>query len=1086
MASLFENFSTTLLSFGNKIIKTFFSSTKDKSQSQFFPELFEQQARKTPKATAVICGGESLTYEALNSKSTQLALYLQKLGVRSDVLVAVCMDRSLDMIVTLIGIMKAGGAYVPLDSNFPIDRLGYMIDDSKVSIIMTHSTLLKKLPILSQKTKTTISLDLEWYHIQKTAENVNKQLREDIDPGDLAYVIYTSGSTGRPKGVMITHCALANFLISMQKKPRLSASDKWLAITTFCFDIAALELYLPLLVGAQCYICSTETVKNIEQLMLEIEQVKPTIMQATPTTWNMLFQAGWRNKEKLRILCGGEALSESLKNKFLSSKSEAWNLYGPTETTIWSTINLISSAGSPHNIGKPIANTDVYILSESQEILPIGSVGELCIAGKGVARGYLNKPELNKDKFITCDFDPSLRLYRTGDLGRWCDNGTIEFLGRIDHQVKIRGFRIELTEIDTVLDNYPGIQTSICIVKELRGQEQLLSYYVTSPEISMPLDVLDIRKHLSNKLPDYMIPALFIKIDKLPLTLNGKVDRKLLRDRAIEPELASINRVSISPVLAQVSQLWTDILNIENIDMHASFFDMGGNSVLGMALVKTIMEKIHPNFSITTLFEHNTIAKLSRYIEESQNIKRPVIEPLMRGNEYSVVNKQENTHFSENQYSDIAIVGMAGKFPEANDLEEFWDNIIEGKNCLTTIPGDRWSWQKVYGDVTKDDNKTSITWGGFISGIKAFDPLFFGISPREAELMDPQQRLLMTYTWLALENAGIPPAVFAEKKTGVFIAASPNQYHSLIPGTPENNPYILTSSILSMIPNRISHVFDFCGPSELCEVTCSSSLVAIHRAIQSIHRGECEQVIVGAVNLLLSPREHIAYESMGLLSTSSSILSFQEKADGYARGEGIGVLILKPLKLATENRDIIHAVIKGSGVCHGGKGMSLTAPNENGMRVAMMDAYKMASIHPQTVGYIEAHGTAAPIGDRIEVHALKSAFHSLSAHFGPLPIENKCYLGSLKPSIGHCEIAAGMAALIKVVKALQHKTIPGLPNFTTLNEDISLIDSPFHMTKENNMWDFVTDIDGKALPRRASVNSYGFGVNAHIVVEEYI
>ena len=1065
----------SLLSFSNGLINKCFSVTKNRYKNQLFHEIFEERARKSPNAIAVICGYESLTYETLNAKSTQLALYLQKLGIRSDALVAVCMDRSLDMLVTLLGILKAGGAYIPLDPQIPADRLSYMLDDSKVSVIITQSILLEKHPILSQKCKNIIQLDLEWYSIEKEVANKSKHLRKEVKPHHLAYVIYTSGSTGRPKGVMITHLALANFLISMKKQPGLTGSDKLLAITTFCFDIAALELYLPLLVGARCYICPAETVKNVDQLMLEIAHIKPTIMQATPTTWSMLFQAGWKNKEKLKILCGGEALPESLKNKFIESKSEVWNLYGPTETTIWSTICRVSSDSPVNNIGKPIANTSIYFLNEAQQVLPSGSMGELCIAGKGLARGYLNKPELSAEKFITCSFDSSLRLYRTGDLGRWLDNGTIEFLGRIDQQVKIRGFRIELTEIEAVLDSHLGIQTSITIVKTLKGQEQLLSYYVAASEYSTSLDVLELRQYLSNKLPDYMIPALFIKIDKLPLTLNGKVDRKLLSDRAIEPlpSVATIPRQN--SVLAQISQIWTDILNIETINIHAGFFDMGGNSVLGNTLVNMVREKLDPNFSITRLFKYNTIAKLSTYIEEGRNV----------GSAH-IVSDKKNNDFLNKQYPDIAMVGMAGKFPAANDLEEFWDNIIEGRNCLTTIPEDRWDWKKIYGDVTKDHNKTSITWGGFIQGIKSFDPLFFGISPREAELMDPQQRLLLTYTWLALENAGIPAEVFSEKKTGVFIAASSNHYHSLIPTTPENNPYILTSGIVSMIPNRISHVFNLCGPSEVCEVTCSSSLVAIHRAIQSIQRGECEQAIVGAVNLLLSPREHIAYEAMGLLSATSSVFSFQEKAAGYARGEGIAVLILKPLKLAKENRDMIYAVIKGSGVCHGGRGMSLTAPNENGMTTAVMEAYKMAGIDPKTVGFIEAHGTAAPIGDSIEINALKTAYQQLSFDFAPLSSQNKCYLGSLKPSIGHCEIAAGMAALIKVVKALQHKVIPGLPNFTALNENISLEDSPFHVTGENTVWAPIIDAEGILLPRRASVNSYGFGVNAHLVIEEHV
>ncbi len=436
----------------------------------------------------------------------------------------------------------------------------------------------------------------------------------------------------------------------------------------------------------------------------------------------------------------------------------------------------------------------------------------------------------------------------------------------------------------------------------------------------------------------------------------------------------------------------------------------------------------------------------------------------------------------------VAIVGISGKFPMAENVDGFWKNLAAGRNCITEIPADRWDWRRFLEDGQGEDN-TGIKWGGFIDGVRDFDPMFFRISPREAELMDPQQRLMMLFVWKAMEDAGITPQVLSERSTGVFISPGINEYMHL-PSYPQDDPYAPTGIAISAIPNRISYAFNLLGPSEYCETACSSALVALHRGIISMRLGECEQAIIGAVNLLLSPGSFNGTDAYGHLSPKGRAKSFQADADGYVRGEGVGAMIIKPLDRAISDNDQIYAVIRGTGIAHGGKGMSLTAPTGRGMKAAMEQAYKNSGVNPETISYIEAHGTATPMGDAVEINTLKSGYSEISEKGYPLyPGSTKMpvYISSLKPCVGHLEIASGMAALIKVAMALKHKTIPGLPGFERLNENISLEGSRFKFSAENHPWKSLIGENGSVLPRRAAINSYGFGgVNAHVIIEEYV
>src|SRR5581483_7652003 len=426
-------------------------------QEKLIHQLFEEQVQRTPQAIAVVFEGESLSYGELNERANQLAWYLRERGVGADQLVGICVERSLEMVVGLLGILKAGGAYVPLDPAYPPERLAYMLEDSAPRVLLTQERLRASLP---PTTAQVIALDRDWGDIAEYGISNLEPQALNLNSHHLAYVIYTSGSTGQPKGVMVEHAAVRNILDSMQQNVGIQAQDSLLATTTMSFDIAALEIYLPLASGAKVVLASRVVASNAHLLMRMIEEFGITFLQATPATWQLLFSAGWNGQPTMKALCGGEALATALSEKLLNQVAAVWNVYGPTETTIWSCSRRITAIPNPNDsveaIGRPIANTQIHILDAHLQPVPIGVAGEIYIAGAGVARGYLNRAELTAQRFVSDPYstDADARMYKTGDLGRWRADGTIEYLGRNDHQVKIRGFRIELGEIEAQLTRH--------------------------------------------------------------------------------------------------------------------------------------------------------------------------------------------------------------------------------------------------------------------------------------------------------------------------------------------------------------------------------------------------------------------------------------------------------------------------------------------------------------------------------------------------------------------------------------------------------------------------------------------------------
>jgi amino acid adenylation domain-containing protein len=575
-------------------------------EARTLPEMFAGQARRTPDRVAVIAGDDRLTYAELDARSTAFAHRLRQIGFRPGALAGVYMERTAALLPTLLGIHKAGGAYVPLDPAFPRDRIAYMLEDSSAAVLIVDKA--------SRPTAPSFAGPIVSVNDQ---ERPGAPAPLDFAPPsgeDLAYVIYTSGSTGRPKGVQIPHRALLNFLDAMRERPGLTKDDRLVAVTTLSFDIAGLELFLPITTGAAVVLARRDAAADPARLMALMAETDATVMQATPATWRMLIEAGWQGSPNMRVFCGGEAMPEEIGRGLVARAAEVWNLYGPTETTIWSTVDRLGPDGRA-TIGAPIANTRIYVLDAALRPVPVGAAGEIFIGGEGVARGYLNRPELTAERFLPdpSGFTADARMYRTGDLGRFGPDGRLHYLGRADHQVKLRGFRIELGEIESVLSAHPAVAQAVALVREdSPGDPRLVAYIVPSEKGSDPS--ADLKQAVIETLPQYMRPTAYVMLEALPLTPNGKVDRRALP----APERGGTREYvgPRNPIEEAIAETWQTVFKLERVGVEDDFFELGGHSLMAIQVLSRVRDQFEIDVPLVTLFESPTVAGLSLAIME--------------------------------------------------------------------------------------------------------------------------------------------------------------------------------------------------------------------------------------------------------------------------------------------------------------------------------------------------------------------------------------------------------------------------------------------------------------------------------------
>lgn len=1023
-------------------------------------ELFERQAAVTPDAVAAVCGNQQMTYAELDEHSNRLAQYLNSYGIGPESIVGVYTDRSIDMLVSLLGIHKTGAAYLPMDPIFPKERIEYILEDANARLILSEKRLSDALPHHKAR---VVCLDSEWDVISGYSAERIARIKESHN---LAYVIYTSGSTGKPKGVQIEQHALVNFLLSLAKKTEMKEKDSLLAVTTLSFDIAGLELYMPLICGARVVIAQRDDVVDGSKLGRLLNEQGITMMQATPATWRLLIESGWTGCSGLKILCGGEAFPRDLANQLLDRCSMLFNVYGPTETTIWSTMDRVESRTGTVSIGKPISNTQVYVVDGSMNPVPVGIPGELLIGGDGLARGYINLPVLTGEKFIPDRFGKKqcACLYRTGDVVKFTPNGKLEFIGRKDNQVKIRGFRIELGEIESQINLEPSVKESVVVARELiPGEKALAAYMIPSTGKATDINVVNLRKSLMEKLPGYMVPSSYRVMNSFPMTPNGKIDRKAL---PLPDSIGTILKDNYTAPSGEIERklvsIWKEVLKTDVIGVNNNFFDLGGHSLLLAQVRSKIGSALNKEVSMMELFKYPTIAALSGFLSGDGG-QEAVMESAVKQSDGATGTR-------------VAVIGLSGRFPGAANIEEFWNNLCNGVESISIFTDEQVMEEGIGADVVKKPGYVKA-WGA-LDDIDRFDALFFGYNPREAEILDPQQRIFLEESWKALENAGYNAEKF-KGPVGVYASMGMNTYvQRLKDGYTSkglaNDYQIMVSNDKDFLATRIAYKLNLEGPGVTVQTACSSSLVAVHLACQSLINGECDMALAGGVSVRLPQRAGYLYQEGMILSPDGHCRAFDEQARGTVGGNGAGAVVLKRFEDAVSDGDNISAVILGSAINNdGAMKIGYTAPRTDGQAKAVEKAQAKAGIEPESITYIEAHGTGTPLGDPIEIEALTQVFRRKTNK------KEFCAIGSVKTNIGHLDAASGVSGLIKTVLSLRNRMIPPSLNFKSPNQKINFSESPFYVSRSLNVW------SNGPNPLRAGVSSFGIGgTNAHVILEE--
>ena len=1018
-------------------------------------EVISQQAMQTPNSIAVLGGDLTQTYRQLDERSNEVANYLRSKGIGRGDLVGLCCNRDVDTPALLIGIMKSGAGYVPLDPDYPIDRLIFMVENSEVQHVIAHSD---QDDLTKQFGTPTTVVDRDWDEIAAAGnEPVDAKLQPE---SDIAYVIYTSGSTGKPKGVQVQHRAAVNLLSGLIEAPGYTADDRILATSTLSFDISVMEMFLPLVVGGSVAVVDRATAKDTIALVKAMHRYEVNFMQATPAMWRMILEADFDGQADMKFVSTGEPLPRDLIRPLLDRCGELWNLYGPTETTVYSTLAHVTSEKGRILVGAPVINTQVFIVDESNELCPPETPGEMLIGGEGVTLGYLKREELNAEKFV--DYKGQ-RVYRTGDLALLTDDGQFFHMGRMDNQIKFNGHRIELGEIDAALAMQPGVRQAASVLREDRPGDKRIVGYLLVDKDNGP-DLAKIRAAVGQTLPEYMVPNLVVVVDEFPYTPSGKLDRKSFAPPSTKRP--SIETEFVKPKTKEergLAKIWCDVLQLDEVGTQDNFFELGGNSIRAVKVVAQAKAKMGIDVTGAEFFDNPSIASFLRMSGGSSS--KPKIKATAKIN-------RENS----GQY---AIVGMAARMPGADDLSQYWDNLVNGRESITFF-------SKEELDSTLDPRDTSdpnyVAARGIIKDADHFDARFFRTPPRNAELTCPQQRILLELSWTALEDAGIIPEK-SDQTIGVWAGTYATSYFvkniltnpELVRQTGEFQVGVYNEK--DYIATRVAHALNLTGPAINVNTACSTSLVALIEACKSLDAGHCDVAIAGGSSVTFPQHSGHLHQTGSIFTPDGHCRPFDAAGAGTLFSDGAGVVVVRRLEDAVASGDRIYAVVKGFGINNdGGEKASFSAPSISGQSNAVAMAHEMADVDPKSIGYIEAHGTATPIGDPIEVTALRRVFESSD---DSSDAKQYCAIGSVKGNIGHTVAAAGVAGLIKVAMALHDEKIPATLHYENPNPQLDIENSPFYVCDSLTQW------ERSDSPRRGGVSSFGVGgTNAHILLEE--
>ncbi|WP_214324784.1 non-ribosomal peptide synthetase/type I polyketide synthase [Nonomuraea sediminis] len=1039
-------------------------------RSECVHRLIEEQVEWSPDAIAIEFAGERLTYADVNRRANRLARHLRSRGISEGDMVGLCMDRSADLIVAVLAILKAACAVVPLDASYPIERLRMSIADADVRTVLTTGA-----PIPRFTGVTEIRMDTEQAAIDACSDT-NPDY--PCSPDAAVYCIYTSGSTGLPKGVVVEHAALANIVAWHRDSWLVDVGVRTLLYSPISFDVSFHEIAVGLCTGATLVQVDEETRRNPIAL-LEFTRRERIAKWYTPfVTLQQIAQAARTVAPPVtlrELIVGGEVLRITPEIRDFARRTGCviHNHYGSTECIDVATHTL---SGDPAHwpsvvpIGRAnVHNMNLYILDDARQLLPPGVVGELYGEGDSVSRGYHNRPELNAERFFPSTFGiQGSRLYRMGDLGRYLPDGTIECLGRVDSQVKIRGFRVEVNEVEAVLAQHPAVAECAVRAATVKGRTYLGAYAVAHgghdpsglPEM--------LRAFLADRLPDYMVPVAVELLDELPLTPSGKLAVRALPD--VRADQSEVGRSGTSTLTETIAGIWRELLDLPSVHAGKTFFELGGDSILLVQAHQRIEATLGTTLPATTLFRYPTIETLSRYLEDSG----------------SPGHQDRSTQPSDPDGRSIAIIGMACRVPGADNVNDFWSNLRRGVESILRLASAEAV--NVNSDRTRDARFVPVS--ATVDGIDMFDAEFFGYSPAEAAVIDPQQRLFLECAWEAIENAGV---AVDGGRVGVYAGASLGTYliNNVLPAKLDSQPYlshrhfdeatdlrIEQGNSRDHLPTRVSFKLNLNGPSVNVQSTCSTSLVAVHMARQALLNGECDIALAGGVSIITPQNTGYMWRDGMMLSSDGRCRAFDAEADGTVFGNGLGVVVLKPLSVALADGDHIYAVIKGSAVNNDGAlKMDYSGPSVKAQADVIAEAHRVAGVRADEISYVEAHGTATKLGDPIEIAGLTEAFRR-SATFPDR--KAYCAIGSVKTNVGHLDEASGVVGLIKTALSLYHREIPPSLHFTATNPLAAMEESPFFVNAELRDWPAVA-----GCPRRAGISSFGMGgTNCHVVLEE--
>jgi len=1052
-------------------------ATEDYPLDTCLHELFRRQVVLCPERTALLGVDGTLTFGELDRDSDLLARALVASGVAVDAMTAIFLETSADFVVAYLAALKAGGAYLPIPLATPDKMVAEILESVRPRAVITGRGLLARLPDAWRAPGVCAVMEAGWQDRLKSVWLPPlDSMGQTPGPQSLAYCVMTSGTTGKPKGIVCPHIGAVNSYWWRFVHLPYGADEREACNVFFVWEVLR-----PLLQGRPAYVIPDDVIFDPRRLIAFLDEHAITRVLFTPSLFEQVLaalpEAAGALPALRMVILNGEVVSVALRDKARTKLAHVAlvNDYSISEChdVTTSDISEVRLAVTTRYVpaGRVMANVRVYVLDEALVPVPWGAAGEIYVAGPNLARGYLDLPEMTAERFLP---DPiqggSARMFRTGDVGRLLADGQLEVTGRSGFMIKLRGYSVVLSAVEAAIAGHSGVAGAAVVTVDdaATGQPDHLVGYVAGLDGAPDEAVLaSVRSHLREVLPGYAIPSVLVPMAALPIAAaTGKIDRRALPKVAVattEPVVAPV--MAGGRVMARMRGVWREVLGCAPKAGGDNFFDLGGHSLLAIELALKAETAFGVRLDVIDVFDYPTLEAFSRHVEAG-------MAPVER------VDYRERVR-TPGEAVDVAVIGMACRFPGADSPEALWRNLVDGVCSIRRFSDAQLAAFGVPAALIAHPDYVKA--GAVLDDVAAFDPTFFGLSVREATLMDPQQRLFIQCCWEAMERAGHAPGGRASR-VGVFAGCYLPSYlvhhlgaaRHLDPADPTSFHLAELGNDKDYLASRTAYLLDLDGPAISVQTSCSTGLVAIAQAAQAIQAGQCDMALAGASSLTF-PQGGYLHVPGHIAAREGVCRTFDAGADGTILGDGVGVVVLRRLDDALADGDTVLAVIKGFAVNNdGARKAGYSAPSVRGQADVVRAALDAAGVNAATIGYVEAHGTATPIGDPIEVRALTQAFarHTSTRGF--------CALGSIKPNIGHANIAAGTAGFIKAVLALQHRQIPQQIHYATPNAELRLDETPFTISTELRAF-----VAREGEPRRAGVSSFGIGgTNAHVILEE--